>query len=246
MPKGNPINMLGRTDGSLTVICEVIRPPGRWWLVRCACGFEKIESSGHFNSRKRNACGKCQRANVRLLPHLQPFTDDQARARFRLRLDTTIRGDCWMWTGPVNSCGYGAMGGRGRPCTSSRYAWEVFVGAIPVGMQVLHKCDTIGQPNDISYRRCCNPAHMYLGTPKQNHDDKVAHGRDANPPLRKGEDVYGAKLSAAAVQEIFCLRTNGATQRVLAERFSVSRGAIGLVLSGKTWSHVSAKREFAQ
>lgn len=49
-----------------------------------------------------------------------------------------------------------------------RKAWEDTHGAIPLGLYVCHHCDN---------PPCCNPEHLFLGTPQQNMDDAKAKGR---------------------------------------------------------------------
>ena len=63
-------------------------------------------------------------------------------------------GDCWIRPG---------MKSR-----RSREAWELANGPIPDGMFVCHTCDN---------PPCCNPAHLFLGTPSENVLDAVAKGR---------------------------------------------------------------------
>jgi hypothetical protein len=67
--------------------------------------------------------------------------------------------------------GYGmlGLGRRTDPKTAAhRVAWTVAVGPIPEGLNVLHHCDN---------RPCCNPAHLWLGTQRDNLLDMVAKGR---------------------------------------------------------------------
>ena len=78
---------------------------------------------------------------------------------------------CWLWTGNVRSDGYGAFGARGRRTHNGAhvYAWERANGRLrPDGLQVCHSCDT---------PLCVNPAHLFLGTPLANMQDKVQKGR---------------------------------------------------------------------
>jgi hypothetical protein len=58
--------------------------------------------------------------------------------------------------------------------------WEMERGAIPKGMQVCHKCD-------VGF--CCNPSHLFLGTPQDNTDDKIKKGRDkfVGRPIKHGK-----------------------------------------------------------
>jgi len=43
----------------------------------------------------------------------------------------------------------------------------------------MHTCDVRYRVGDTTNRRCCNPAHLKLGTPSQNTLDRHAKGRTA-------------------------------------------------------------------
>lgn len=75
---------------------------------------------------------------------------------------------CWLWDGAVSTSGYGSMWASGRTRTASRVSYEEFVGPIPNGQQVLHKCDV---------RSCVNPDHLFIGSHNDNMRDKVLKGR---------------------------------------------------------------------
>src|SRR3990167_6451476 len=74
---------------------------------------------------------------------------------------------CWPWLG--RQVGRGSdrrghlyiKGGAANPVYkyAPRVAWELTHGPIPPHLKVLHSCD-----NPI----CCNPAHLRLGTQKDN------------------------------------------------------------------------------
>jgi len=85
-------------------------------------------------------------------------------------------------------------------------------------MHVLHRCD---KPH------CINPEHLFLGTPADNSDDKVAKGRQA-----KGETQGQAKLTRAQVAEIRASDESGAT---LGERYGVSRSNINHIRRNERW-----------
>ena len=62
------------------------------------------------------------------------------------------RADCVIWTGAVQSSGYGSVAdGRGGSKLAHRAAYEAAVGAIPEGMTIDHLCRT---------KLCVNPAHL--------------------------------------------------------------------------------------
>jgi len=82
--------------------------------------------------------------------------------------------DCWLWHGSVESGGYGRitlvsreMGNQAR-IKAHRMSYLLLVGPIPKDMLCLHKCD---EP------RCCNPAHLFLGTQKDNLQDMSSKER---------------------------------------------------------------------
>lgn len=90
---------------------------------------------------------------------------------------------CHLWTGAVNSKGYGRLyvhEVRG-PRLAHRWAWEHHHGPIPPGLYVLHTCDN---------PPCQNQDHHYLGTAKQNTEDAMARGRLVPPPLRTGTRTW--------------------------------------------------------
>ena len=62
-----------------------------------------------------------------------------------------------------------------------RVSWMLHRGEIPEGVCVLHTCDT---PS------CVNPDHLFLGTHKDNEQDKMRKGRK---PV--GEKIPWHKLS---------------------------------------------------
>lgn len=75
---------------------------------------------------------------------------------------------CWLWIGSLTTTGYGAWRYLDQQFIASRVSYEWHVGSIPDGMCVLHRCDV---------RACVNPAHLFLGTKRDNNRDRYAKGR---------------------------------------------------------------------
>lgn len=133
-------------------------------------------------------------------------------------------GQCWEWVGPRLENGYGKFGQQGL---THRYSWVIHNDSIPDGLQVLHKCDN----------RCCvNPDHLFVGTPNDNMQDKIAKGNQV-----RGEDQGSHKLTEDEVKEIRrrykrYSHTNGSG--ALAKEFNVSLTQIWRVAKSKHWRHV--------
>lgn len=78
---------------------------------------------------------------------------------------------CWLWIGAVTDTGYGYLScqvPRRHNMRAHRISWELHNGAIPVGLNVLHRCDI---------PPCVRPDHLFLGTALDNNRDCISKGR---------------------------------------------------------------------
>lgn len=91
---------------------------------------------------------------------------------------------CWMWTRST-SAGYGQMRENGSKIRAHRWSYKHFVGSIPDGMFVCHKCDV---------RACVNPDHLEIGSPSKNTKDAFDRGRIVHWCTRKEFCKRGHKL----------------------------------------------------
>jgi hypothetical protein len=130
---------------------------------------------------------------------------------------------CWLWDGALSANRYGSVSFRGCVCRAHRLSYEAFVGPIPDGMHVLHKCDV---PS------CVNPDHLFVGTHQDNMDDRGAKGRGNNC---KGREHGKAKLTDDAVRDIRSRRMSVREYMVL---YGVSEPTVRQVLRREVWKHV--------
>jgi len=102
-------------------------------------------------------------------------------------LARTVRdGNCLIWTGAVQSRGYGSVGVGGRTHLAHRVSYELNVGPIPDGFQIDHVKD-----RGCHSRLCINPAHLEPVTPRENVN-RTGHGRQTH--CKRGHPLSGRNL----------------------------------------------------
>ena len=132
---------------------------------------------------------------------------------------------CWEWQGARDLHGYGILlDVNWKKQGAHRVSWALHYGPIPAGMFVCHHCDN---------RRCCNPAHMFLGSIGDNMRDRTAKGRQA-----RGSRIRRASLIERDAALIRYLADCGARGTHLAKLFGVSQRVVCAIRYRKTWAHV--------
>lgn len=136
---------------------------------------------------------------------------------------------CWEWKASKIHSGYGQFKIRHNKMVGAhRTSWEMFNSPIPHGLYVLHKCDN---------RSCVNPMHLFLGTAKDNMQDKMNKGRCVSPGF-KGEKHYDAKLTDKIVISCRKRRISGELISELAKEYNVTFAAMRNAIVGITWRHI--------
>lgn len=158
-------------------------------------------------------CRECQR---------KPTLLQKLMARIEIRRD-----GCWIWTGVVANTGYGHWHVDGRIHGVHRLMYELHHGPIPDGLLVCHRCDV---------RACCNPAHLFLGTARDNARDCADKGRTVKRP---GELHPMAQLTDEQAMEIRRRSTGRYGENAeLAREYGVTRETIRNVITRRTFSHL--------
>lgn len=138
-----------------------------------ACGkiFTRSYRIDVARARKRQFCSRECQTSARLAD-----AESNILVRFENKFLPEPMSGCWLWMATIQpETGYGAISRPGGVVGAHRLSWELYRGAIPDGLHVLHKCDI---------RSCVNPDHLFLGTNKDNVDDMLRKGRSRKKPLR--------------------------------------------------------------
>lgn len=122
----------------------------------------------------------------------KPKVDGPPEKRFWAKVDKSNEDGCWVWTGSINSYGYGHFWVDNKPVRAHRWLFEQAYGPLPKDRVVRHKCNTPA---------CIRLDHLVAGTPKENSQDAVRAGRIS----RKG----GRSLGQEKMANILRLRKLG-------------------------------------
>lgn len=168
--------------------------------------------------------------------------------RFLSRINRSHASGCWLWRGALDARGYGRIGLGGSTANRTgantaqthRLAYEMWVGPIPDGLLVCHRCDVPA---------CVRPNHLFVGTHADNSHDAVRKGR-----MRRGDRHWGrlhperlargernprAKLTDNDVRAIVAKAHDGIPRPLLRQQFGVSKTTIDTILRGEVWAHVT-------
>jgi DNA-binding transcriptional regulator YiaG len=172
----------------------------------------------------------CEKHWARWRKHGSPADSDRTHAlpevRFWRHVTKGSATECWPFRRKGKYARF-QIGGKGSAHVSAhRYSYQLAHGEIPCGMIVMHKCDN---------PKCVNPAHLTVGTYRDNTHDMIEKGRKRTVAPR-GRENGKAKLTPEAVRII---RQSKLRRDILAKHLGVSVSAIRDVRSGRSWSHIS-------
>lgn len=204
-----------------------------------ACLVQK--SLDEFNNAKRGKYGKdqlCRRcrnickAKERLLLGKEPKLSFLENILSKIHM--CEHGDiclycCWPWIGSSYPTGYGRIGLRHeKSVLATHIIYELWnAKPIPQGKLVLHYCDN---------PPCVNFTHLWIGTHKDNNDDRDKKGR-SNRPF--GERHFRAKIEAADVMAIRTLHAQGMSAYFITPLYpQISTRNIRSIIDRDTWKDI--------
>ncbi len=162
------------------------------------------------------------------------LVDARLRQSFWARVDVRGPSDCWPWKGTKGSKGYGVVqfftgtnqrAHRVSLCLATRQSYYH-------DLLACHHCDN---------PKCCNPAHLFWGTPRDNTHDAMRKGRLTKPPSSRqdGARNNNARLTADDVRAIRRrYKPRKVTHLDLAMAYGVAPDTIKAIVGRKRWKHV--------
>lgn len=152
--------------------------------------------------------------------------------RFWSKVDREAPGGCWLWKASKNNKGYGMFcvrsWGYQHKQLAHRLCYADQVCPIPKGALLLHSCDN---PS------CVNPAHLRVGSHRENVADMDQRGRRiSNTP--KGAENCNAILTDGQVIALRKDYISGATHAELAKRYGISVRSVPDYTGSRSWRHL--------
>jgi hypothetical protein len=137
---------------------------------------------------------------------------------------------CWVWTGALNSKGYGSMGFEGKTMSTHKLSYLWFRGEIPEGMLVCHHCDN---------PPCVNPEHLFLDTNSGNMKDMFKKGRNGSSTKRQTHCKKGHSFEE--FEPLVYIKKQG---RQIGKEYRVCRECKRISDSKRVGKNIESMREY--
>jgi hypothetical protein len=131
---------------------------------------------------------------------------------------------CWEWPLGLGHNGYGKICYKFRTLLVHRASYQEFIGPIPQGLLVCHRCDN---------PKCYNPMHLFLGTPKDNTMDMIRKGRG-----RHSRGEQRSHRTDDQIREIRKRYATGSTLTELSREFGCRTSNIHAIVNRRSWKHI--------
>lgn len=146
--------------------------------------------------------------------------------RFQSGIEVQANG-CWVCRNASREPnGYRRLVSNRRPVgflriSTHRLSYMLHVGDIPNGYMICHWCDN---------RECCNPEHLFLGSPADNARDMAMKRRG-----RQGEQHPHARITRQAAEQIRTRCASGERQSDVGREYGISQAAVSKIVRGQAW-----------
>jgi hypothetical protein len=145
------------------------------------------------------------------------------KTRFENKVES-MEGPCLVWKARRNAKGYGTIKIDGKSVLAHRVAYELYIGPIPEGLCVCHRCD---------HPSCVNPEHLFVGSHKDNMDDR---DRKCRSKGAIGSRNTKAKLTA---EQVLVIRADSRLPyRIIGNDYGISPAQVCSIKKKRTWAHL--------
>jgi len=204
-------------------ICEICKKEYKWRKRNCDkpprfCSRVCRKEFGHIGFRPGGQI------------RMSELTEEEKTQRLKKYYEKYVikQNGCWDWKGIIEHTGYAVLAVR-PPIKAQRASWIIHKGEIPKGLLVCHACDN---------PKCTNPDHLWLGTHKENIQDRVKKGRSNT---QKGSRLKVSKIDEIQALEIKKLLITGMSCAEIGRKYSLSIKIISRIKNVETWKHVEIK-----
>jgi hypothetical protein len=124
-----------------------------------------------------------------------------------------------LWQGAIGKSGYGNVWFSGHYHNAHRLAYQLATGkTVKPGVFICHTCDV---------KICCNPKHLFQGTPADNSADASKKGR-----MRRGSNHPHAKLTEA---QVIAIRADNRPLLTIAAEYGIVFQAVSSIRCRRIW-----------
>jgi len=133
---------------------------------------------------------------------------------------------CWIWKGKLDDDGYGNVKINQVTYKAHRISFMLLKGIIK--NQHSYVCHTCDNPP------CINPKHLFLGTARDNAQDRQNKGRTVLPDV-KGENHPNSRLTENDIRNI---RTSGLSNEKLSKIYKLKNKYVQQIKNHERWTNV--------